>query len=81
VRDGSSRVGADRVSCGGGRDVVIADRHDRVARDCEVVRGRWAASAPSDAERRRTPPPNGAPDAITARSSRGCRVGCGRRAS
>jgi hypothetical protein len=28
----------DAVRCGGGRDVVYADRADRVARDCEVVR-------------------------------------------
>jgi dipeptidyl aminopeptidase/acylaminoacyl peptidase len=29
--------GSDRVSCGRGRDVVYADRRDRVARDCENV--------------------------------------------
>jgi Ca2+-binding RTX toxin-like protein len=30
----------DRVSCGSGRDTVIADRNDRISRDCErVVRG------------------------------------------
>jgi BNR repeat protein len=29
--------GVDRVSCGGGRDVVSADAADRVAADCEVV--------------------------------------------
>ena len=34
------RTGRDRISCGGGRDTVIADRSDRVARDCERVRGR-----------------------------------------
>lgn len=27
----------DRVRCGSGRDVVRADRRDRVARDCEIV--------------------------------------------
>lgn len=30
--------GPDRVSCGGGRDVVRADRGDRIAPDCERVR-------------------------------------------
>lgn len=29
--------GVDAVSCGPGRDVVVADRADRVARDCERV--------------------------------------------
>ena len=28
----------DTISCGGGTDTVAADRRDRVARDCEVVR-------------------------------------------
>jgi hypothetical protein len=28
----------DRVVCGPGKDLVKADRHDRVARDCESVR-------------------------------------------
>jgi hypothetical protein len=32
--------GRDRVGCGAGGDVVIADRRDRVARDCERVRRR-----------------------------------------
>jgi Ca2+-binding RTX toxin-like protein len=35
--------GADRVTCGTGRDSVIADSGDRTARDCERmvrVRGR-----------------------------------------
>ncbi len=36
VRDGAR----DRVDCGSGRDSVTADRSDRVARDCERVRGR-----------------------------------------
>ncbi len=34
VRDGTRDV----VSCGGGRDLVLADRRDAVARDCERVR-------------------------------------------
>lgn len=29
--------GSDRISCGPGRDVVVADPQDRVASDCEVV--------------------------------------------
>ena len=36
VRDGAR----DTVSCGSGRDGVIADRRDRVARDCESVKRR-----------------------------------------
>jgi Tol biopolymer transport system component len=40
---GIDRIGArdgavDRITCGSHRDVVIADRRDRVARDCERVR-------------------------------------------
>ena len=40
---GNDRVSArdgrrDRISCGRGRDTVVADRTDRVARDCERVR-------------------------------------------
>src|SRR5438874_8567627 len=31
--------GADRFFCGPGRDTVIADRRDKIAKDCEVVRG------------------------------------------
>ena len=41
--DGNDTISArdgirDTVSCGRGRDVVVADRLDRVARDCETVR-------------------------------------------
>jgi hypothetical protein len=32
--------GRDRIDCGPGRDRVTADRNDRVARNCEVVRRR-----------------------------------------
>ena len=28
----------DRIACGPGRDLVVADRVDRIARDCELVR-------------------------------------------
>jgi hypothetical protein len=34
LRDGQR----DAARCGGGRDLVLADRHDVVRRDCEVVR-------------------------------------------
>jgi Ca2+-binding RTX toxin-like protein len=34
ARDGA----VDRITCGSGRDRVVADRRDRVAGDCEVVR-------------------------------------------
>ena len=42
---GRDRIGArdgqrDRISCGRGTDSVVADRRDRVARDCERVRRR-----------------------------------------
>jgi hypothetical protein len=32
-------AGADRLICGAGRDTANADRRDRVARDCESVKG------------------------------------------
>jgi len=34
ARDGA----LDRIACGPGRDRVVADRIDRVARGCEVVK-------------------------------------------
>jgi len=43
ARAGNDRIaveydaGVDRVSCGPGRDVVVADARDRVGADCEVV--------------------------------------------
>ena len=30
----------DKISCGGGDDLVLADRFDRAARDCETVKRR-----------------------------------------
>lgn len=30
----------DKITCGPGRDVVVADKNDKVAKDCEVVRRR-----------------------------------------
>jgi RTX calcium-binding nonapeptide repeat (4 copies) len=38
--DTRDRRRGDRVACGSGRDSVVADRRDRVARDCERVRRR-----------------------------------------
>ena len=38
VVDVRDRKGDDTVKCGSGRDVVTADRKDKIARDCEVVR-------------------------------------------
>lgn len=29
--------GADAISCGAGRDIAYVDKHDRIARDCELV--------------------------------------------
>lgn len=43
ARDGRQ----DTINCGTGRDVVIADRKDRVARNCEVVRRPAARPTPS----------------------------------
>jgi hypothetical protein len=49
--------GADRISCGPGTDTVKADKRDKVADDCEVVKG-LAAPAPPPAP---TPTPTPAP--------------------
>jgi hypothetical protein len=35
----SGGPGADRLVCGPGRDIARADARDRVAKDCEIVRG------------------------------------------
>jgi Ca2+-binding RTX toxin-like protein len=43
--------GADVLSCGAGRDTAVADRSDKVGKDCEIVRG-LPKPAPSP-----TPPP------------------------
>ena len=43
ARSGNDRIaveydgGADRVSCGAGRDIVVADARDRLDGDCEIV--------------------------------------------
>jgi hypothetical protein len=42
ARGGNDRVHAwdgavDRVRCGGGRDILVADRRDRIGADCELV--------------------------------------------
>ena len=38
----------DRISCGGGRDIVNADADDQVAADCEVLSRQLSADATSD---------------------------------
>ena len=56
--DGDDRIVAqydgavDTVSCGAGRDVVNADRADRVARDCEVVGRRLSRDLYGNADSR-----------------------------
>jgi Ca2+-binding RTX toxin-like protein len=40
--------GADLLACGAGRDIAIADKTDRVGRDCEVVRGLPKSPPPVD---------------------------------
>jgi hypothetical protein len=36
----------DQIRCGGGRDIVLSDRQDRIAESCEVIRSRrWPATA------------------------------------
>ena len=48
--------GVDRFSCGAGRDSVVAERNELVAKDCEVVK-RFGAVAPPPSP----PPPPPAP--------------------
>lgn len=54
ARDGRRDV----VSCGTGRDTALVDALDRVARDCEGVRGRPKAPGPGDGQPR-PPMPGG----------------------
>lgn len=58
--------GADRLSCGAGRDTVSGDAKDKVARDCEVVRGVPAPvqPPPPTPPTPPTPPPAPAPKAL-----------------
>jgi pimeloyl-ACP methyl ester carboxylesterase len=49
--------GSDRLSCGRGRDAAFADANDRVASDCESVRG--VPKSPPEPEP--TPPPEEPP--------------------
>jgi lysophospholipase L1-like esterase len=42
--------GADLLVCGKGRDIAIADKRDRVRKDCEVVRGRPKPKPPTAPE-------------------------------
>jgi RTX calcium-binding nonapeptide repeat (4 copies) len=55
--------GADIIHCGPGRDAVIRDVRDRVARDCEVVRGPAPVSPPPPPPLPPPPPPPPAPGA------------------
>lgn len=48
--------GADLLACGPARDVAIADRKDKVRRDCEVVKGRARPAPP--------PPPPASNDRV-----------------
>ena len=50
-------AGADRLTCGAGRDIARGDARDRVAADCEVVKGIPAAPAPSPPAPPPPPPP------------------------
>ena len=45
--------GADLLACGAGRDVAIADKKDKVGKDCEVVKGQPPVSPPPP-----SPPPD-----------------------
>jgi len=40
-------VGADRLVCGAGKDIVRADAKDKVAKDCEIVKGRPTPPLPA----------------------------------
>ena len=66
----------DVVSCGPGRDRAVVDARDRVARDCEVVRGRPAARrpAPPPAPSPPAPPPPTAPGGGATRTFDGVLV-------
>ena len=46
--------GADALACGGGRDTAIADARDRVATDCEVVKGLPKGATSANRRRRRS---------------------------
>jgi hypothetical protein len=49
--------GSDRLSCGPGQDRANADAKDRVARDCEIVKGIPAAPSPLPPPAPPPPPP------------------------
>jgi hemolysin type calcium-binding protein len=51
-------AGADTLRCGTGRDTATRDKRDKVARDCEVVRGPASDSPPTPTP---APPPPSAP--------------------
>lgn len=51
-------AGADTLRCGAGRDTAVRDRLDKVAKDCEVVRGPSPTPAPTPTP---TPTPTPSP--------------------
>ena len=53
--------GADRLSCGAGQDTARGDARDRVAGDCEIVRGVPAPQPPAPPPPAPPPPPPVAP--------------------
>jgi hypothetical protein len=50
-------VGADEIRCGPDRDTAIRDVQDKVAKDCEVVRGPRPVPPPPPAPPEPSPPP------------------------
>jgi hypothetical protein len=54
--------GKDRFSCGAGRDTVVAERGEKVAGDCEVVR-RTGGTTPAPPPTTPAPPPTPPPPA------------------
>ena len=56
--------GVDAITCGPGRDTVIADRSDRIARDCENVRLPAPPPPPSPVQPPAPPPTAAPPDAL-----------------
>ena len=56
-------AGADTLSCGPGRDTASGDRADRIAKDCEVVKGVPKPPLPAPPQPPAPPPPPPAPRA------------------
>jgi hypothetical protein len=49
--------GADKISCGLGNDTVRGDAQDKIAKDCEIVKGVPTTSPPPSTPPPTTPPP------------------------